>query len=144
MELRHDDPFRPVDDKGAAGGHVGDHAQVNILDDRFKIFVFGIGAVKLQLSFQGYAVGEAPFDALIHGVAGRIDKIIQEFEDEVITGIGNRKILGKYLVQALVDPVLRIGFQLEKILERLELNIEKVGIFCLDPSGCETDAIGFF
>jgi hypothetical protein len=117
VELGYHDPLCPVDHEGSARGHVRDHAQVDILDDGLKIFVLRIRAIKLQLGFQRNAVGKTAFDALLNGITGRIDEIIQELQDKIISGIGDREVLGENLIKPLADPVLRIGLQLEKILE---------------------------
>jgi len=59
---------------------------------------------------------------------GGFNEIIQEFQHEVVPCVGYREILRKKLVQPLIDPVFRICFQLEKILEGLDLNIKKIRI----------------
>ena len=88
-----------------------------------------VGAIQFQLSLQRYAIGETTLQALVDGVAGRVDIVIQELKNEVITRVGDREILGEDFVEAFVFPVVRIGFQLEEILERLKLNIQKIRIF---------------
>lgn len=144
VQLRDHNTFRSIDDEGSFWSHVRDHPQVNILDDRFKVLVFGIRAVKLQLGLQRDTVGQPPLNAFIKGITWRIDKIIQELQYKIIPGICDGEILGKDLVQALTNPVLRIGFQLEKVPEGLQLNIKKVGILRYEFCCTEINSLDIF
>ena len=58
----------------------------------------------------------------------RIYIVIEELEHEVITCICNRKILGKYFIQAIVFTLFRRSIQLKKILKRFQLHFQKIRI----------------
>ena len=88
-----------------------------------------IVAGKLQFGFQGNTVCQTSFKAFVHRIAGSVDVIIKEFEDETISRIGDREVLGESLVKALVVTQLGVGVDLEKFPERFQLNIQEVGIF---------------
>jgi hypothetical protein len=91
--------------------------------------MFLIVAGKLQLSLEGNAIGKSTFDALLDAVAGSVDVVVKKFESKIASCVGDGKILGKDLIEAFVFPIVRIGFQLEEILERLKLNIQKIRVF---------------
>ena len=129
VQLGNHNTLCAVDHEGAAGGHVGNHAQIDILIDGLKIFVILVGARKSQLGLERNAVGKAAFDALGNAVPGRIDIVIEKFEDEIVSCVGDGEVFGENLVQPFVLPVVGVGFQLEEILERLKLNIQKIRIF---------------
>ena len=46
-----------------------------------------------------------------------VNKIIQKFENEVISRIGDREVFCENPVKTFVFPVFGIGFQLEKVSE---------------------------
>ena len=79
--------------------------------------MLGIGAVQFELGFQWDTIGQAALDALFYAVTGRVDEIIQEFQYKVVPRIRNREILREYFVKTFIDTILRVGLQLEKILE---------------------------
>lgn len=106
VELRHNHTLRAVDHKRAFRCHVRDRAQIHILNNRVEIFVIGIGAIKLEFCFQGHAVGESAFQTLFNRVARGVDIVIEKFENEIIARVGNRKVLGKHLIEALVVSFL--------------------------------------
>ena len=93
-----------------------------------EVLVLGVFTAQLHLGFQRYTVGQAAFDALLDGVTGRINVIIQEFKFEIVSRIRDGKILFEDFVQAFVQTVVRIGFNLEEVFERLDLNIEKIRV----------------
>ena len=72
----------------------------------------GIGTVEFQLSLQGYAISQATLQTLVNGVTGRVDIVIQELKDEIVTCIGDREVLGEHLIQAVVLAFLRRSVQL--------------------------------
>ena len=100
-----------------------------MLLEGLEIFVFGVFATQLHLGFQRHTVGQAALDALLDAVAGRIYIIIQEFEFEIVSRIGDGEILLENLVQAFVKTVVGIGLDLEEIFERLNLDVEEIRVF---------------
>ena len=99
------------------------------MHDGLKVFVFLVVAGKLQLSLEGNAISESTFDALLNAVAGSVDVVVKKFESKVASCVGDGEVFGENLVEAFVLSVVRIGLQLEEILERLKLNIQKIRIF---------------
>ena len=137
VQLGHDHTLGTVDDKGAAGSHIGNHAQIDILNAGFKILVLLVRAGEFQFCFQGNAVGQTSFQTLVHGIAWSLYGVVKELEDEGASGICNREVLGESTVQALVLATLCFGVYLKELLERLELDIQEVRIFNRS-GGCKT------
>ena len=96
-----------------------------------------IVAREFHLGFERHAIGEAAFDALVHRVAGTVDVVVEELEDEAVALVGDGEVLGEDSVEAFVVPFFRIGVDLEELLEGLQLDVQQVGV--LDrPCGCKT------
>ena len=87
-----------------------------------------IGTVQLQLGLQGHAVRKAALEALLDRITRRVDIVVDELQNEIVSGIGNGKILLKHLIQPLVLTILGRGVHLEKIPERFKLYLQQVGI----------------
>ena len=66
--------------------------------------------------------GKDIYHALTHA-SGFYREIFKKFKYEVISGIGDWKILTKYFIKPFIDTIFRVCFQLKKILKRLDLNI---------------------
>ena len=128
VQLGYDDTLRTVDDERTLLGHIGNRAQINVLHDGCKILMVRIGAIQLQLGLEGHTVGLAALQTLLDGVAGRIDVIVQEFENEVVARVGNGEILCEHFVETLVVSLFRRGVKLQEVLERLELHLEEIGV----------------
>ena len=126
-----------VDDEGAAGGHVRDGAQINVLNHGLEILVFDVIAGELHLGLQRNAVGEAALDAFVHRVTGTVDVVVKELEYEAVPLVGDGEVFGEDPVEAFVAAFFRIGVDLEELLERLQLDVQQVGV--LDrPCGRKT------
>ena len=128
VELGHDNTFGSVDDKRTARRHVGNHTQIDFLDDILEVFVFAVGAEQFQLRLERDTVCQPSVQTLFYAVTRRIDKIIKKFEHEIIACVSNWEILCKNLVKTLIHTIFRIGFQLEEILERFELDIQEIDV----------------
>ena len=128
VELRYDDALRAVDDKCSPFGHVRYGAQIYVLDRGVEILVLGVRAVELQLGLEGHAVGQTHVQTFVDAVAGRVDEIVYEFEDEVVPGVGDGENL-EYFEQSFITAVFRCGVQLEEVLERLQLYLQEIGVF---------------
>ncbi len=70
-----------------------------------------------------------------------IDIIVQKFKIEAVTGVSNGEVLHKDLVQALLTTLFRSGFNLEEIMKRLQLNLQKVTIRHLLLNRREVDSL---
>ena len=112
MQLRNDNTLGTVDDEGAVRGHVGNRTKEYVLNHRTEILMVGVGAIKFQFSLQGYAIGQAALQTLVNGVTGRVDIVIQELKNEIITCVGDREVLCEHLIQAVVLAFLRRSIQL--------------------------------
>ncbi len=128
VQLRNDDSFGAVDDECSAGSHVRDRTQVDVRHHRVEILVLLVGAVELEFRFQRDVVSQAHVKALVHRVARRVDEIIDELQNEIVAGISDREYLLENLVESLVLAVFRRRLQLEEVLERLQLDFQKIGI----------------
>lgn len=117
VELRYDDPLGTVDDECAARRHVGDGTEIDILYHRVEVLVFRVRTVEFQFRLERDAVGQAAFEALLYGIAGRVDIVIDEFQNEVVPCIGYREIFHEHFVEPLVLAVLCGGVELEKVVE---------------------------
>ena len=84
---------------------------------------------KLQLSLERNALGQTTLDALLDAIAGGVDVVIKKFESKIASCVCDGEVFGKDLVEAFVFSVVGIGLQLEEILERLKLNVQKIRIF---------------
>ena len=97
--------------------HVGNGAQIHVLNDGLKILVLGVRAIQLQLRLQRHAVRQAALNAFLNAVAWGIDEVIEEFENELISGVCDGEVFTKHLEQSLRCAVFRVRFQLEKLLK---------------------------
>ena len=140
MQLGNHNTFGAVDDEGASGGHVGNHAEIDVLINGLEVLVILVGAGESQLGLERHAEGEAALNAFLNAVARGVDIIVKEFKDEIVSRVGDGEVLGEHLVKAFVLPVVGVGFQLEEVFEGLELNIEEVGIFVRFLDGREVDS----
>jgi hypothetical protein len=142
VELGYHHALRAIDHEGSLRCHVRNSSQVHILYDGFEILVLGIGAIELQLGLEGHAIGQTAINAFLDGIAGRIHEVIEELQNEVVAGIGDWKILAEHLIEAFLCTVVGCSFQLEEILEGLQLYFQKIRI--LDPvlAFTEINAVG--
>ena len=129
VQLRNDNTLGSIDDEGTFLGHVGNGTEIDVLNNRIEIFVVGVGTIEFELGFQRHAVCESAFKTLVDGVTGRIDIIVEKFEDKVVTGVGDGEILCKDLVQTFVFTFLGGGVELQKVFERFQLHFEEIGIW---------------
>ena len=127
MQLVHNDTLGTVHNKRSLRGHVGNGPEVHVLYDGLKVLVFRIGAIQFQFGLEGHTVRQPAFDALVDGVARGVDEVVQKLQHELVSRIGNGEIFAEYLKQAFRFTVLRVGLQLEELLEGAQLNVQEVG-----------------
>ena len=77
-----------------------------------------------KLGLQGHGIRETAFHTLFDGVAGRVDKVIEEFQNENVPGVGDREIFLENTEQSFHVSFIGSCFQLEEILEGLNLDIQ--------------------
>ena len=73
--------------------------------------------IQFHLSLQRYAICKTTLKALINRVTRRVDIVIQELKNEIITCVGDREILNEYLIQTVILAFLRRSVQLQEITE---------------------------
>lgn len=117
MKLRYYHTLGTVEDERTTLGHIGDKAEVYILNDLLKVLMLGVGTVETKLGFQGYTICQTTLQTLLDGVAGLVDIVVDELQNEVVSGICDREILVEHLIEALVLAILGGGVQLEEISE---------------------------
>ena len=127
MQLGYHYTLSTIDHECATGRHVRDIAQEHILNDRFKIHVLFVVTAQLQLCFQRHRVRKAALHTLFDSVTWRVNEIIQEFQYEDVSCVGDRKIFLEHTEQAFIVTLIGRSFKLEEILERLELDGQQVG-----------------
>ena len=91
--------------------------------------MLGISARKAEFCLQRNIVGKSSFKTLFDRILGRINEIVDELELVIVPRVFDREYLLEHLEKAFVLPVLRCRLQLEEILERFQLNFQKVRIF---------------
>ena len=128
VQLRHYHALGSVDDEGTLRGHIRNHAQIDMLLKGLEVLVLRVFTAQFHLGLQWHTISQATFDTLLNGLTRRIDIIIQEFKFEIVSRIRDGKILFEDFVQAFVQTVVGIGFNLEEVFERLDLNVEKIRV----------------
>ena len=106
VQLRDHHTLGTVDDKGAIVGHIRDVAQIHVLNLGGEVHVVGVGTEELELCLERHAVSKAAVQALLYGVAGRVDVVVEEFKHKVVASVLNGKILGKHLIESFVFSFL--------------------------------------
>jgi len=134
VQLGHDNALGTIDDESAGRSHIGDVAQIDILNAGIKILVVRVSAFEAELSLQRNIVGESSFKAFFNRVLRRVDEVVDELENVVVPGILDRENFLENLIKAFVAAAFRSCFQLEKIAETLKLNLKKVRI--IQDLGC--------
>ena len=119
MQLRYNNTLGTINHEGTVGGHVRNRTKEDVLNHCAEILMIGIGAIEFQLSLQGYAIGQTTLQALIDGVTGRVNIVIQELKNKVVTRVGDREVLCEHLIQTVILAFLRRSVQLEEVFERL-------------------------
>ena len=117
VQLRNDNALSTIDNKRTIGGHIGDGTQEYILNHCTEVLMIRICAVKFQLCLQGYTISQSTLQTLINGVTRRINIVIQELKNEIITCIGDREVFSKHLIQTVILAFLRGSIQLQEVFE---------------------------
>ena len=78
---------------------------------------------------------------LLNGVTGRVNVIVQEFQDEIVPGVGYREVLRENFIESFVLALFRWCVQLKEILERFELNLKEIRTRHRVPYGSEINSL---
>ena len=128
MQLTNDNTLGTVDDEGALRCHVRNLAKENVSYLGREILMIRISTVEFQLGLERHIVGQTAEQALLNRIAGRINVVVEKLQHVVVTGVGNREILGENFVKTLLLAILRRRIQLQEVVEGLELDVEEVRI----------------
>src|SRR5450432_216829 len=129
MELRNNHTFSAVDYKGSTRSHVRYISQEHILNNCLEVHMLFVVTTESQFRFQRYSISKSAFHTFFNRITGWIDEVIKELQHENIPRIGDREIFLEYLEQTFNVTLVGSGFQLEKLLKRLDLYFEKIGCF---------------
>ena len=102
VQLRNNHTFSTINYEGAFRSHIRNRSQIHILNHCVKIFVIGVGTIKLQFSFQRYTICQATFQTIINCIVRRINIVVKELEHEVIACISYREVFRKNFIQAII------------------------------------------
>ena len=140
MQLAHHDPLGTVDDERAQLGEERQIAEIDFfLDDisrtLFPLFPLLPLAVLFrtlphdqpQQRLQGCRVGHVPFDALFDRVLRLTERRRYVLESEVLVDVGDRKNFCENAIEAKIPLFLHIDILLDELLERPELDVQKIG-----------------
>ena len=100
VQLRNNNALSTVDDECTVISHVRDCTQEYILDKSTEILMVRIRTIQLHLSLQRYAICKPSLQTLIDRIARRVNIVIQELKNEIITSIGE----GKFSENTLYKP----------------------------------------
>jgi hypothetical protein len=129
VQLGYDDTFGSVDDERTGRCHIRDVAEIHVLNPGFETLVVGVGAGQAELGLQRNVVCETSIKTLFDRILGRIDEIVDKIEPVIVSGVFNRKNFLENLIESFVFPAVRGGLELEEVFERLQLDLQKVGVF---------------
>src|SRR4051812_2388366 len=101
MKLADYHPLCTIDDKRTTGRHVGNISKEHILYDGLEIDVLFIVTTKAKLGFKRNSISQSPLHTLFNRITWGINKIVQKFQYEDVTCVGNRKVLLKHTEQTL-------------------------------------------
>src|SRR6185295_18753725 len=110
MQLRNYDTFCPIDHECTSRGHVWDIAEKHVLDDSLEVYVLLVITAQAEFCLERNSIRQATLHTFFNGIAGRIDKIIEELEYKNVARISNRKILAKYTEQTFDVSFVRCCF----------------------------------
>src|SRR4030043_2337155 len=144
VQLGDNNTFSAVYDKCAPFSHIRHCSEIDILDNSIEILVFRIGAIEFKLCLKRDTECQTALYTLINGIPRRVNVIIEEFENEIISCIGNWEVFCKDLKESFFFPVFRSGSKLEKLSERFQLNFQKIGIIKLIFPGGKTNSFSIF
>ena len=112
MQLRYNNTLSTIDDESTVLCHVRNSTQEYILDESTEILMIWVCTVKFHLSLQRYTIRKTSLQALINSIAWRVNIVIQELKNEIITSIGDREVLREHLIQTVILAFLRRSIQL--------------------------------
>ena len=102
MQLRYDNTLRSIDDERTVVRHVRYRAKKHVLNKCAKVLMVRVGTIQLHLRLEGYAVSQPALQALVNSITRRVDVVIQELKNEIVSRVGDREILGEYLIQTVI------------------------------------------
>ena len=98
MKLRNHYALSTVDYESTIMGHIRYRTQKYILNHGIKVFMIRVSAIQFQFSLKRYTIRQTAFQTFIYSITRRIDIVIQELKNEIITSIGYREVLSEHLI----------------------------------------------
>jgi hypothetical protein len=106
VKLRYHNTLSTVEDECTTLGHIWNKTEVHILNSHREILVLNVCAVKFQLRLEGYTIRQTTLQALLNRVTRLVDVIVDELQNEVVSGVHNREILVEHTEETLVLTIL--------------------------------------
>ena len=112
MKLRNNNTLSTINHESTIIGHIWDSTKEHILNKCTEILMIRISTIQFHLSLQRYTICKTTLQTLINRIARRVDIVIQELKNEIVTCIGNREVLREHLIQTVILAFLRRSIQL--------------------------------
>ena len=130
MQLRHHDALSTVDDERTTLCHKRQVAQVDLLLNGFFRFILVLVLLcrKAQLGLEGHREGKALSDAFLDGVLRSIQSILDELERVALTAVVDREVLVEHRLKSRTLPLFRGNMVLYEVVERLQLDVQKIRV----------------
>ena len=100
-----------------------------------------VRAVELELCLERHIVSKTTLKTLFYRVARSIEIVVKELKHKVVASISDWEILCKNLVKTILLALLRRRVELEKVSERLQLNVQEVRIRHWILYRCKVDSV---
>src|SRR5690606_17236510 len=135
MQLRDHYALRTINYERAALGHVRECTEIHFLLDGLLclILVLVLLTRKTKLCLERYGKREPLRNALLYGVLGRLERIVNELQRIPLPTVLNRKVLLEDGLESNVLALLRRDVILYEIVKGFKLNVQKVGVTLNGP-----------
>ena len=141
VQLRHDNTFSTIDDERTVVRHVRNRTQEHTLFHRLKILVVGVTTRKFQFRSERYTIRQSTLQALFDAVTRGVDIVVQKLKCVAIARVRDGEVLGKHLVESVILTQIVRRVELQELAERLQLDIEKIGIRHRIVHRCKIDSV---
>ena len=76
-----------------------------------------VSTIQFQFGFQGHTICQSTLQTFSDRVTGRVNVVVQELKNKIISCVSNGEVLRKDLIQAVVFTHFRRRIQLQKVAE---------------------------
>ena len=101
-------------------------------------------ARQLQFCLQRHTERKTSFQTFLNRISWSVDVIVQELQNEIVTGVFNGEILCKDLEESIVLTLLGRRVELQEISERLQLYIQEIRIGHRVLYRCEVNSVVYY